>query len=112
MVKRYVPKTELELRKIAKDIKNKNIFTSMHINDDNNISSHVKSVFLPLLFASEEQLQSWNRDNITLVYEYFHKAGPRTEGTYPMFFTMNIANSDDSKKIVKYIHELDDYRRL
>ncbi len=108
MVQRYKPKSKEELRQIAEDIVSDKIFTNLHVTGEEKYRQ-IKSVFLPIIFTSSDQLRSWDIDEITMIYEYMRKSIPsKIKGSYPTFFSMNILDNRDTNKVLEHVAEIRD----
>ena len=95
---------EEELKKLAVDIVNGKVFTSLHLEgDDMNLLGHI---FTPCLFGALEEIDT---SNLGLIYEYLDKAGPRSINGYPTFFSMKILSMADNEKLFEYMNK---YREL
>ena len=94
---------EKELRQLAIDVSEKKVFGTFHMSE--NDMNCLQSVFMPIVFMSEEQRQKLVDDNIIHFYEYYDKAGPRAINGMPCFTSMMNINKQNWEKVVKYIKE-------
>ena len=103
-------RTDEELRKMALDYINGKVFTSFDIRPGER-ESITTSVFLPLVFMSEDDRQSMIEEKIVMFYEYFNKAGGRSVNGYPTFFSCHIMNEEDQKKWAEYVGEVWEFQK-
>lgn len=96
--KKYMGRTDEEIRDIAKGMYRNEIFTSMQIaaNDENML----QSIFMPLVFLDTLQIKQFEIDEICGFYAYMDKAAPRSINGYPCFFSFDILNREDINKII------------
>jgi len=92
--------TDDELKQLAKDLYAGKIFTSNQLRK-NDIPG---MVFMPLMFLSEEQNEKIK--DVTLIYEYLDKAGPRSVNGYPSFHSMNYLRKEDHEKVIEYFNKV------
>lgn len=99
----YKPKTDEELRTLAKDLADGKVFTDRHIpeNDPNLLTA----VFMILIFLDDKQREEMENDNITLIYEYLDKAGSRSINGCPSFMSLQMLNKDDMVKMHGYYNK-------
>ena len=104
------PRTDEELRKVALDYVNGKIFTSFDIRPGER-DSITTSVFMPLVFMSDEDINSMRDEKIVLLYEYFNKAGTRSANGYPTFLSCHMMNEEDHKKWADYVGEVWEFQK-
>ncbi len=97
--KRYRDLTELEIRKLAKDIVLGNVFTAHHIPED----KAGELVFLPLLFLSDKDLEILKADPPGLIFEYNSERGPRMVNELPTFKTAQFLSVPVADKVMKEV---------
>lgn len=86
-----------EKKTLAVDIVEGRVFGTWSIREDNiNI---IPLIFMPLALANKDILEGMEKDNITQIYEYMDKAGPRGINGFPTFFSMHMINEDDWKEV-------------
>ena len=100
MTKR-TPRTDDELKQIAKDIVGGLVFTDRHIPPDDR-KAMLPMVFMPLMFADEKAIEQMKKDKIATLYEYYSKAGSRGINGYPIFASMYMLDDDEAKKVWEY----------
>lgn len=98
---RYHPRSDKYLRRLAMDIEEGKIFTSDHIREYD--AQLLPSIFMPLFFSGRD-FHFWmlKKNKIMLIYEYLSKAGPRSINGYPIFFSMQMLNLEDYKKLNRF----------
>jgi len=95
MYKKYVNRSKKEINELALDLFKGSIFTSNQIRA--NDQSLLLSIFMPLVFMKKEYID-WMQDNkISVFYEYWDQAGPRSINGYPIFFSMKMMDEKDAK---------------
>src|SRR5262249_16570090 len=92
----YVPKTDAEIRQLAEDLYRGLIFTDRHIGNQPNL---IKSVFMPLFFLEEKDIESLKQAKIGLFFEYIKEAGPMFINGFPIFSSMQMLSDDDAKRL-------------
>lgn len=93
----YVPKTDAEIRQLAEDLYRDMIFTDRHIAGRD--PHMAKSVFMPLFFLEEKDIESLKEAKIGLFYEYYKAAGPMSVNGYPTFFSVQMLSESDTKRL-------------
>lgn len=116
--------TDDELKTIAKDIYNGDIFTDRHCSDEN-----ISLIFMPLIFINsrgdsdkrdskiydivereiEDKYFNEYVSNIGLVYEYLSKRGPVAINGNPIFYSCSFLSKYDTTKMFEYY---DKYKEL
>lgn len=91
----YPRKTEEEINKLARDVIENRIFLSVHIRHQHDLPF----VFMPLVFAHKRVIRMLDWWDITLFYEYYDKAGPRSVNGYPTFFSMYYLDRTDHQRL-------------
>lgn len=89
-------KTEEEIKKIAEDLYRGYIFTDRHVENKEDIPS----VFMSLCMLDKEGIDKLKNMDIGMIYEYIDKAMPRSINGMPIFFSFNILNKDDTKRVI------------
>lgn len=84
-----------ELKKIAVGINAGTIFTDRHVKN----STDFHLVFMVLMFMDKQAQKEFTASKPGMIYEWYHKAGPRTVNGMPMFTSCNLLNLDDAKKV-------------
>lgn len=87
-----------ELKQLAMDIADGKVFTSSHVPDHD--QRLIPSIFMPLMFMGPEKAKEMG--DVTLIYEYFDKAGPRSINGYPMFFSMTALKREEHDRLVPF----------
>ena len=92
-----------ELKQLAIDISEGKVYGTFHMNKCE--ISNMGSVFMPLMFMTDEQRQKMSDEKVVHLYEHIDKAGPRSINGMPIFMSFSRIVDKDWKKIVKYIRE-------
>ena len=95
-------KSEEELKQIAKDIVNGQIFTSMQVSQES-----IPSVFMVLSFLDEESVKKLSKD-LGMIYEYYSKALPRGINGNPCFASACTLNKKETTKVITYVKKITD----
>jgi hypothetical protein len=95
-------RTEEELKQLAKDLLDDKIFTDAHIREGDD--SLLGSIFMPIIFIDQKQRDKMEAECVSVLFEYYSKAGPRSINGYPMFTSMNYMTKDEWEKVFNY-HE-------
>lgn len=91
----YTPKTDDEIKQLALDVLGNVVFTSDHVRSP----EEVTMVFMILPLMLPEQIEELAQNKISLFYEAYKKAGPKGINGYPMFFSCNMLNDTDHKRL-------------
>jgi len=91
------PLTEKEIADLANDMYRGLIFTDRHVQR----SEDVPSVFMPLIFMNEENIEKLKANPPGMIYEYFDKAGPRSINGMPIFWSFRMINVEDTAKVME-----------
>lgn len=84
-----------QIKQFGIDLYKELIFTSSQLRNQEDISM----VFMPLLFMDENQMEEFKELKPFVLFEYIHKAGPRSINGYPVFWSFNHATKEEWKKI-------------
>jgi hypothetical protein len=107
------PKRQDELKQLARDIVNNLVFTDKHIPEEQRIKM-IPSVFMPIVFLDEKQSKSILDMKVSMFYEYYDKATPRSINGYPIFASMRMLIEDEERFVwdfhEKYKKALDDVK--
>lgn len=93
----YAHLTEKEIADLANDMYRGLIFTDRHIQRPED----VPSVFMPLIFLKEKDIEKLKANPPGMIYEYFDKAGPRSINGMPMFMSFRVINIEDTAKVME-----------
>ena len=96
--------TDDEIKELATDVFKEKVFFSTML--DENEMHLLSSVFLPITFMNEPQIEQIKKDNVTAFYEYYDKAGPRSINGLPMFTSMRTITEEDLKKMGEILVKL------
>jgi len=99
----YTKKTDEELKQIAKDVWAGKIFTDRHLKDS---PAMIPVIFMILVLLDKKQVKKMEQDNISLIYEYFDKAAPRSINGYPTFFSMRMLDKEDAGRMIDFYNEV------
>jgi len=91
-----VPKTDVELEKLARDIIAGLVFTDRHIADTN--TDNIPLVFVPLSMLSPMQLESLREAKPAMFYEYLNRALPRVVNGLPRFASFKYLTKDEAER--------------
>lgn len=96
-------RTNEELKQIAVDLYSNNIFSSAHMEgEEENIKLH----FTPLCFLNEEQLKEMEEKDIVFIYEYVSEAGPQSLDGKPVFFSFRSLSRKEAVIMFEYYEKL------
>lgn len=101
----YVPRTEENLKQIAKDIANDLIFTDRHIPKEQR-KTMLPMVFMPLVFADEATINQMKQNKIDTLFEYYSKANPRGINGFPTFYSFQMLDDAETKKVWEYRNKM------
>lgn len=96
-------KTKEDLNNIAHDFYSGKIFSNLHMSEYD-VKSCLSMVFMVLAFMDPRDM--YIPESIGLIYEYIHKAGPRSINGMPMFFSMNYLNVEDTAYVLNKVQEI------
>ncbi len=89
--------TEEEIKELANDIYKGNVFTDRHIQKPEDLST----VFMPLIFLEEKDIDDLKKNPPGMVYEYMTEAGPRMINGMPTFWSVRMISQEDTKKVLE-----------
>lgn len=103
-------KSDEEIKQLALDVMADKVFTSLHIREGE-MARMLPSIFMPLIFlegseGGAEFLERLKSGEITLIYEYLSKAGPRAINGYPSFLSMCCLNRADHEALSNMLKKL------
>lgn len=96
---KWKDKTDEELKEIAKDLWAGRIFSDRHITD---APEMLKCVFLSLAFASRKDVEKMKKREVSFIYEYMDRAGPRAINGMPTFFSCRMLTKSETNKMFEY----------
>jgi hypothetical protein len=99
-------RTEEQLKQIATMLQAGQLFTDRHIREGE--VDILPSVFMPLVFMTEEQTREMRQADVTLIFEEISKAGPRCINGYPMFTSFQSLTREEHKRVMFYYKRLDE----
>lgn len=102
--KKYVSKTDEELKQIALDLFKGSIFSDRHLINEPNM---LTSVFMILPMLDKEKLEELKNNDVHFIFEYLNKALPRSINGCPAFMSAQYLNKDDTEKMFKYYREIE-----
>lgn|SRR5262245_12708907 len=97
-----VPKTDDELKSLASAVYHGQVFTDRSIHPQD--AYLVGSIFMALPFINGADLEEIKR-NAGLLYEDMSKAGPRSINGYPMFFSLQWLDKDETSRLFAYYEQ-------
>lgn len=98
----YTPKTDEELKGVAKDLWAGRIFSDRHINSLKDNPSVLGMVFMPMIFMDNKSRKKLADLKVNFIYEYMNKASPRAVNGMPIFFSCRILTESETKKMFEY----------
>lgn len=93
--------TDKQLRALAVDALNNNVFTSDQIPEHS--LNLTRNVFMPVLFGA---LEDAREQGITMLYEDMSEAGPRAVNGLPMFMSCKCMNFVDHSRFHELVREM------
>jgi hypothetical protein len=90
--------TEEELKGIAKDIWAGKIFSTWNITNQD----EYPLVFLPLVFLDKKTITEWKKKEVSFIFEYMDKAGPRSINGMPSFFSCKCLTKTETAKMFEH----------
>lgn len=97
--KKYIRKTDEEIKKIARGIYKNEYFSSMQINP--NDSHLIINIFMPLAFMSPLDRKQLIVDEIVHFYGELDGAATRSINGYPCLFSMHMLNKEDTDRVLE-----------
>ena len=94
--------SDAKLKQIAQDLYSGKIFCNRQIRRQEDIGM----VFMPLLLMSDQDFWVMQKNPPGLVYEYMHKAGPRSINGYPVFMSCYILSQENTKRMIVFYEKL------
>lgn len=89
------PLTEEEVKRLAEDIYRGLVFTTMHIQNPDD----VVRIFMPLMLLDDDQRKAINDYNPGMIYEYMDNACPISINGMPTFASFRFINQEDAKRV-------------
>lgn len=93
---------DLDLRMLAIDLADGNVFTNCHLDNPDQIASH----FIPLGLGAFDKKTKKEISDIGMIYEYNNKALPMACNGKPMFISFSYLNKEDTLKLHAYYKEI------
>lgn len=98
---------EKELTQLAKDIVNNLVFTSNHINPNEN--DLIGNIFMPLLLGATSDMSQGQINDIGMIYEYYkNNSGGWAINGYPTFFSCRFISKHDAKIIWEKVAKIEE----
>lgn len=94
---KYIPKSNKEIKKIAKGIYKNELFSSMQIRKED--SNLILNIFMPLVFMSPLDRKQLMIDNIAQFYGELEGTTRAING-YPILFNCNTLTQEDADKVI------------
>lgn len=98
-------KTDMELWKIARDMRDGKIFSSGNIMDPADFPI-VFSIFAPFIRMSHLERAETFETDVYVIYEYMDRAIGHTHKGYPQFLTMNVLCKEESDVVEEFFQDL------
>jgi len=95
-------KTDEELKKIGEDLHAGRIFSDQHIENPEDL----KMVFMVLALADADFFKKMQEDEISFIYEYIDKAGPRSINGMPSFLSHHALTKAETAKMFEYYNKI------
>ena len=95
----------LDLKQLAIDLAEGKVFSSSWILEKYPEEEHAritKMVFMPLAFMEKKEVEEYFKD-CAMIYEYLHKAGPRSVNGLPMFMSMGKITREEIEQLRDYL---------
>lgn len=83
-----------ELNKLAKDIVTNLVFCSWFLKEGE--EDMIQSIFMPLGLMGKKDLEKLPED-ISMIYEYLDKAGPRSINGFPCFLSFSYLSKEEAE---------------
>jgi len=91
-----------ELRKLAWDIANNQVFCSWMLRDINLL----RSVFMPLIFMDKKQIEDMEKQKVVHFCEYYDKAGKMAINGHPIFWSFKCITENEMEQLSPMIDEI------
>ncbi len=95
-------KTDEELKKVAENLHAGRIFSDRHVENPEDL----RMVFMVLALAGPELIKKMQEDDISFIYEYIDKAGPRSINGMPSFFSHQGLTKTETAKMFEYYNKI------
>jgi hypothetical protein len=95
-------KSDEELKKIALDLFNGDIFSDRQCQTPED----VKSSFMVLMFMDEENQRLWEEMEVDFIYEYMKEASPMGVNGRPMFMSCRALRKPETKKMFEFYNKI------
>ena len=95
-------RTDQDVRQLASDLLNGKLFTDRHLKSP----EQVRMVFLPIALGAFNEWTEEEFEQIGMIYEHMHEAGPVAVNGKPSFFSVKLLNIHDTELLFKYYNEL------
>lgn len=89
-----------KLKKIARDISDNLIFTSIGVPEE-----YIATIFMPIYFLEEKHFKEI-RDS-GMFYEYYSKQNNLSVNGYPTFFSFHALSVEDTKEVLLMLEKLE-----
>lgn len=93
--------TKRNFKMIGIDMAHQKVFHSSMVKDE----GLLKAIFMPLIFAKPEDIQTLRDKGVVAFYEYLSEAGPRSVNGYPMFTTFGTLTREDNNQVMEAYNE-------
>lgn len=100
--------SDAELKKLALDVQAGAVFGTWNLRDQANETG---MVFMPIMLLDAIQVKQLQIDGVVHLYEYIHKASPRSVNGYPMFMSFGTLNADETTRLQAHIKVLQDMEK-
>lgn len=102
----HPPKTDDELKQLAKDLYTDKIFTDRHFRDPEEAARMAPMVFMILNFLGPMERAVWAKD-LGLIYEYYSAATTgRSVNGYPIFFSARTLTKDETTRMFEFYNKI------
>ena len=98
------PLSKEQLKNIARDCYRGDIFTSIQIQNPNDIAT----VFMPLMLMNPDQTQGMYQNKPHMYYAYMKDAFPRGVNGYPCFMSVAYLNKEETELFRKYYKQIEE----
>ncbi len=109
MTEQKIPsRTEEDLKQIAKCLWAKQIFCDRDIRKEER-DNMIGSIFMPIMLGG---LNKEVVKELGLIFEYYDKSAPRSINGYPIFFSCQLLNIEDAKKMFDYAVKIENAMKI
>lgn len=97
-----VPKTDEELKQLARDLYSGKVYTDRHIPE----GERPEMVFMGLVLGGPEFIQRLKDEKIWMMYQYMSEACPMAVNGQPSFLTFHTLNQEECERLDVYYKKI------